>query len=166
VQVLIVRHAAAVPSGTSGIGEAERPLTPEGRAKFEVAARGLARLLDAPEVLLSSPLKRARQTAEIAAEAWGGQPVLFDAALAGEDLDAIDRLLGRQARDSCVALFGHEPTVSALLARLLGLDNAEAVAFKKGAAALVETSDPAASGSGQLVWFLSPGALRSLGGED
>ena len=166
MQVLIVRHAAAVPSGTGGIHEEERPLTAEGRAKFEAAARGLARLLAAPDVLLSSPLKRARQTAEIAARAWGDRPVSFDAALAGEDLDAIARLLARQPREASVALFGHEPTVSSLVAHLLGLESAEAVSFKKGTAALVETSDPAASGSGRLVWFLSPGALRAVGGED
>jgi phosphohistidine phosphatase len=166
VQVLIVRHAAAVPSDTPGLRDEDRPLTPEGREKFRLAARGVAHLLDLPDVLLASPFKRARQTAEIAAEAWGGAPISFEEALARQDLRAIARLLTRHSGAACVALFGHEPTVSGLLASLLGSETPEAFAFKKGAAALVETSAPEERGSGRLVWFLSPGVLRSLGGEE
>ena len=44
MKLLLVRHAAAVPSGTPGIPDDERPLTPEGVAKFRVGAKGLARI--------------------------------------------------------------------------------------------------------------------------
>ena len=67
----IVRHAIAVPHGTPEVPEDERPLTPRGEKRFRVAAKGLARICRRPDVLLSSPLVRARQTADIAAEAWG-----------------------------------------------------------------------------------------------
>ena len=70
MKLLLIRHAAAVPRGTPGVPDAERPLTPQGKAEFRVAARGLARVTRRPDVLLTSPLPRARLTAEIAALAF------------------------------------------------------------------------------------------------
>jgi phosphohistidine phosphatase SixA len=63
-----------------------------------------------------------------------------------------------------VALFGHEPGVSALLAHLLGSRSPDGLAFKKGAAALVEIARPATAGSGQLIWCAPPALLRLAGG--
>ncbi len=61
-----------------------------------------------------------------------------------------------------VAVVGHEPSLSALLARLLGTPQDARLAFKKGGAALLEVSDGLAGG-GQLVWYLPPRLLRALG---
>src|SRR5712691_2564228 len=73
MRLLFIRHAIAVPRGTPGIPDDERPLTPDGEKRFRKAARGLARIAAPPEILLTSPLPRARKTAEIAAQAWGGK---------------------------------------------------------------------------------------------
>ena len=67
MQLLIIRHAIAVPRGTPGIPDEDRPLTPEGEQKFREAAEGLAKLVDRPDALLTSPWLRAKQTAAIAA---------------------------------------------------------------------------------------------------
>src|SRR5258708_1628001 len=83
MHLLIVRHAIAVPHGTPEVPEDERPLTPRGEKRFRAAARGLARICRPPDVLLSSPLVRARQTADIAPEAWGDVKVSEADALAG-----------------------------------------------------------------------------------
>ena len=69
MRLLIIRHAAAVERGTPGLGDDDRPLTPKGKSRFRAAAKGLARIVARPDVLLTSPLPRARQTAEIAARA-------------------------------------------------------------------------------------------------
>jgi phosphohistidine phosphatase SixA len=61
---LLLRHAAAVPRGTAGVSDDERPLTPSGWAAFRVGARGPARIARRPDVVLTSPLARARATAE------------------------------------------------------------------------------------------------------
>jgi phosphohistidine phosphatase len=163
MRLLIVRHAPAVPRGTDGIADGERPLTARGEERFRQAARGLARVLPAPPLVLSSPLLRARQTAEIAAEAWAGVRVSLGAALAGGDLPDLLALLARHATREAVAVFGHEPQLSLLLAHLLGCDHSEAVAFKKGGAALVEVSDPRTRGAARLLWQLPPRLLRRLG---
>ena len=70
MKLLLIRHATAVPRGTPGVPDDDRPLTSGGKAKFLVAARGLARVTRRPDTLLTSPLPRARVTAEIAARAF------------------------------------------------------------------------------------------------
>jgi phosphohistidine phosphatase len=163
MRLLIIRHAAAVPSGTPGVAEDARPLTPRGRARFRVAARGLARIAHRPDVLLTSPLPRAHATAEIAARAFRRLEPVVEPALAHGSLAEVIAALARQPADSLVAIVGHEPVVSGLLARLLGAGAGERLAFKKGGAALVDLPD-GARGAGRLIWFLKPRILRTLAG--
>lgn len=164
MKVLLVRHAAAVPRGTLGMPDDERPLTPRGKAKFRVAARGLARIAHPPDVLLTSPLPRARVTAEIAARAFKRVEPRIEPALARASVDGIIAALKTHRAGATVALVGHEPLLGALLARLLGASEGERFAFKKGGAALVDLPDgPAAAG--RLIWFLKPRVLRALAGD-
>lgn len=163
MQLLIIRHAIAAERGTPGMPDDERPLTPEGRNKFREAAAGLAAIVERPAALLTSPLLRARQTAEIAAAAWGRLKVQELPALAGGDIDGLAAALAKQPQDATVALVGHEPHTSDLLARLLGGAAPERLTFRKGGAALVELPGSLAEG-GRLVWYLRPRILRQLGG--
>lgn len=162
MRLLVIRHAIAVPSGTPGIADDERPLTPAGTRKFRRAARGLARITARPDLLLTSPLPRALATAEIAAWAWGRVKPTAEPALAGGGVDRILALLGEQRGDATVALVGHEPTLSTLLARLLRCSRGENLALKKGGAALVDLPGAPADG-GRLVFHLRPKILRALG---
>jgi phosphohistidine phosphatase len=161
MRLLIVRHAIAVPHGTPEVPEEERPLTPRGTRRFRAAARGLARVCDRPDVLLTSPLVRARQTADIAAEAWGKVKVKEESALAGGSFEKIASVLDPHAAKKLVAIFGHEPDVSSIVARLLGTSASERLTFKKGAAALVDVPGRMADG-GALIWYLPPRVLRSI----
>jgi phosphohistidine phosphatase len=163
MMLMIVRHAAAVPRGAPGTSDDDRPLTPEGQKKFRAAAAGLARIARRPDVLLTSPLPRARATAEIAARAFTRIEPTVEPALAHGEVDDIVAAVQRYPSDAMVAIVGHEPALSALLARLLGTSDGERLAFKKGGAALVDLPDGPAAG-GRLVWFLKPRILRTLGG--
>jgi phosphohistidine phosphatase len=161
MRLVIIRHAAAVPAGTPGIPDDDRPLTPRGRARFELAARGLARIVARPDVLLTSPLPRARATAEIAARAFGRIEPAIEPALAHGTPAGIVAALARQPARATVALVGHEPTLGSLLAQLLAADSGARFAFKKGGAALVDLpAGPRAAG--RLVWFVKPRILRAL----
>ena len=162
MKLLIIRHAIAVPRGTPGIPDGDRPLTPKGRRRFRRAARGLARIIGRPDVILASPLPRALETAEIAAEAWGRVTPTPEPALAGDNVDEILAAVDARPQNWTVAVVGHEPTLSALLARLLGSSASERLTFRKGGAALVTLPGATAAG-GQLVWYLRPRILRSLG---
>src|SRR5881409_3204185 len=106
-----------------------------------MAARGLARIARRPDVLLTSPLPRARVTAEIAARAFKHIEPSIEQALARESVDGILAALKTHPRGAMVALVGHEPVLSAVLARLLGASQGERFAFEKGGAALVDLPD-------------------------
>jgi phosphohistidine phosphatase len=161
MRLLIVRHAIAAERGAPGMSDDERPLTPEGKKRFRIAARGLARIMPRPDVVFTSPLIRARQTAEIAARAWGSiEPVSLEA-LATGDIDGLAEALAARVAGETVAVVGHEPHVSALLARLLGSSHVVRLPFRKGGVALVDLPGRLKDG-GQLVWFLPPKVLREL----
>jgi phosphohistidine phosphatase len=162
VQLMIIRHATAVPRGTPGIADDERPLTKGGEKQWKRAARGLARVARRPDVLLTSPLPRAARTAEIAAKAWRKLTATQTPALQDGSFEAIAAAIGEYPTDSTVAIVGHEPDLSAFLARLLGTPNAGRLTFRKGGAALVDVPGEIADG-GALTWYLSPRILRRLG---
>ena len=161
MRLLIVRHATAVPRGTPGIPDADRPLTRDGRARFRRTARGIVRQFDRPDALLTSPWLRATQTAAILAKAWGRVEPKQTTALAGGSFEEQAALLDRFPREVSVAIVGHEPYLSSLLARILGAHPADRLELKKGGVALVEVPGKLADG-GALVAFLPPGLLRRL----
>jgi phosphohistidine phosphatase len=163
MKILLVRHAPALARGPGGVPDFERPLTPAGRAKFTLAARGLARLVGRVDVLVTSPLTRARETAEIAAGAFTQVEPVIEAALADDRVDAIVAALAARPPEATVALVGHEPMLATLLAQMVGSPDAERFAFKKGGAALVDLPD-GPGGPGRLIWFLPPRILRALAG--
>jgi phosphohistidine phosphatase len=163
MRLVIVRHAIAVPRGTPDIPDADRPLTPEGEKKFKKAAEGLARVLDRPDDILTSPWLRALRTAEIAAETWGKIAPKKTPALAGGSFEEVAAALDDYPPTATVAVVGHEPYLSALLARLLGTPDDERVEFKKGGVAVVEIPGRLADG-GHLRMYLPPKVLRSLAG--
>jgi phosphohistidine phosphatase len=161
MRLLVIRHAIAVPRGTPGIPDDERPLTARGRRRFRKAARGLARTVGRPDVLLTSPLIRALATAEIAAGAWGRIKPAVELALAQGNPARVLAALAAQPADATIAVVGHEPYLSGLLATLLGGAEVDRLTFRKGGAALLELPGPPAEG-GRLLWFLPPKLLRRL----
>ena len=161
MRLLIIRHAIAVPGGTPGIPDDDRPLTPRGRRRFRRAARGLARIAKRPDVLLSSPLVRAVATAKLAAKAWGGLEPTIEPALAHGNLARVLAALAAQPAEAAVAVVGHEPYLSGLLAALLGAREGNRLAFRKGGVALVDLPGAPKDG-GTLLWFLPPKLLRRL----
>jgi phosphohistidine phosphatase len=133
-------------------------LTAEGQAEFCVAARGLVRIVQRPDVLLTSPLPRARATAQIAARAFHLIEPTNEPALARGSVDAIITALTAHPLGATVALIGHEPVLGELLARLLGAPPDARLAFEKGGAALVDLPDGPSS-AGWLIWFIEPRIL-------
>jgi phosphohistidine phosphatase len=163
VNLLIIRHAIAVPHGTPGFTDAERPLTEKGISRFREAAAGLAAILPPPAAILTSPWTRARETAEIASKAWGGPEPADTPCLAEWDLDELQRSLSGFGGNDTVAIVGHEPHFSSLVAMLVGSPRGERVEFKKGGAALVAIAGTI-RGGGLLIWHLPPRILRRLAG--
>ncbi|HXY41004.1 MAG TPA: histidine phosphatase family protein [Vicinamibacteria bacterium] len=161
MRLLVVRHAIAVPRGTPGIADEKRPLTPEGEERFKEAAAGIARLIERPDALLTSPWLRAAQTAAILAKAWRGIEPTETKALAGHPFAEQAAVIDRYPAEATVAIVGHEPHLSSLLARLVGARHGERLEMKKGGIALLDVPGRLAEG-GTLVMFVPPKLLRAL----
>jgi phosphohistidine phosphatase len=157
MRLIVIRHAIAVDRSPD-IPDDARPLTQEGKKRFRQAARGLARLFPPPDLLLTSPLLRARQTARIASKAWH-VPLTDEDALGGGSVADLESALRRVPAQATVALVGHEPQLSEFLAHLVGSNQPDRLTFKKGGAAVVDL--PAGpDGAGTLVAVLPPRVLR------
>jgi phosphohistidine phosphatase len=159
MRLLIVRHAIAVPHGTAGISDEDRPLTDDGRKKFRRTARGIAGLVRRPDALLTSPMRRARETAELLAAAWKQIEPQDEPALATGDFAGLEATLAHYRPEQLVAIVGHEPHLSGLLAHLVDARSPERFAFRKGGCAMVEVKGALSEG-GLLHWFARPRMFR------
>jgi phosphohistidine phosphatase len=154
MRICLVRHGIAEERGSQA-DDSLRPLTERGRVRMEAAAEGLATLIH-PDLILSSPLLRARETAEIVAAATGAPVEECDALANGDN----ESLLAAAYRDTVVAV-GHEPHISNFLGWALGTKHLP-VEIKKGSATLITFEGTPEPGAGTLDWFLPPRALRQL----
>ena len=163
MQLCLVRHAIAGERGPAWPDDRLRPLTPEGEAKMREAALGL-RLLFVPDAILSSPLLRAIQTAEILCDAFAIKGLHISDALASGDNDALLADVS-SARSERVLAVGHEPFMSAAISfALTGSDSALRLTCKKGSAALLSFEGAPEAASASLEWLLQPAALRRAAG--
>jgi phosphohistidine phosphatase len=159
MELYFLRHGIAADAGPEGMGDAGRPLTQEGIEKLRAEMRGLRRLRLRLEVLLSSPLVRARQTAEIAARELGSELRLADALAPGCDVDRLLGLLAEERGAERVMVVGHEPDFSTMIGALTG---GSRVLLKKGGLARVDL-EMLGEGAGTFVWLLPPRVLREAG---
>lgn len=155
MKIYIVRHGIAEDHSKDGTDSA-RELTDEGRKRMKEAAAGFARLEPDIDHIYTSPLVRARQTAEILAESLGKKVEEMKELAPGHRPSDVWNRIQAFKRRSNLLLAGHEPNCSELAAYLLGNVNVE---FKKGAICLIESNEVSPS-SGILIWHLSPAALR------
>ncbi len=165
MKLYIVRHAIAVPHGTPGVAEDERPLTPEGISKMEKAARGLRALEVKPDLVLSSPLPRARKTAEIVLAALGAKIKLSltDTLAPGGRRSDLYRELEKQSALESVMIVGHQPSLGEIAGEIVWGSAEQYVELKKGGACAIEIDRLAAIPTGTLLWLVTPAILRDLG---
>jgi phosphohistidine phosphatase len=161
-ELYLIRHAVAEERGDAWPDDTKRPLTDEGAAKMRKASRGLARLDVSFDVILSSPLVRARQTADIVAAASDVTPpiVTIESLAPGGSYQALAADLARHVRRRRIALVGHEPGIGELAARLIG--SRVPIAFKKGAVCRIDVESLPPADPGSLHWFMTTRILRSI----
>ena len=164
VELYLVRHAIAVEQGDDWPDDTQRPLTERGKARFADVVRGLRRLDVTLDAILTSPLVRARQTADLLVAGLPGKPVVrtVEALGPGHTAGAVMTHASRNVRASRVALVGHEPGLGELAAHIIGAQRA--LAFKKGGVCRIDLGGFSARRPGALIWFLPPKILRQLGG--
>ena len=156
VELCLLRHSHAGDSATWAGPDEIRPLTEKGRRQAERLGRLLAAAGFAPDVVLTSPLVRARETAEIVAELLGVR-VRVDPRL-GEPLDlaTVDAILDDAGSPGRPVVVGHDPDFSEIVTELVGAP----ILMRKGALARVDIERPLEPGAGDLRWLLPPDLLR------
>lgn len=168
-ELLILRHAIALDreeAASLGLSDAERPLTEKGQRRMEQVAAGLRRLIEPPALILSSPLQRARQTADILAAQYDSLAVDIIAELApGSSFPQLIKTLKQQQVAGPLVVVGHEPDLSQLTGLLLCNREATFVQLKKGGAVLLNFEQRIDRGQGMMQWLLPPRLLRKYGQE-
>jgi phosphohistidine phosphatase len=158
----LIRHGIAEERGDAWPDDTKRPLSDEGIAGLKKEARGLVKLGVTFDVILTSPLTRTRQTAEIIASAFNSRPpiVVAESLAPGGSFQSVLADLAKQIRRERIALVGHEPGIGELAARLAG--SRHPFEFKKGAVCRVDVETLPPAGPGSLRAFLTPKVLRSV----
>lgn len=166
MNLYILRHAIAVARGTKHFPNDDRPLTKEGIDKMKRAAECFPQLVKEIDIIYSSPLSRAKETAEIAAKSLKSEKKMkiTDALLPGANESELFELLNREKQGENIMIVGHEPHLSFLASSLIGV-NDSMIELKKGALCLITIGGEARKGSGTLKWLLQPKQLRAMGNE-
>jgi phosphohistidine phosphatase len=157
IELYLVRHAIADERGAAFPDDTRRPLTAKGRDRFREVVDGLRAADVVVDLILTSPLVRARQTAELLAEGLEPAPPIRDTdALAPGGTPASLAAVLARSRQTRIACVGHEPGLGELAAHLAGA--ARPLPFKKGGVCRLDLDGP--EGPARLVWFAPPKLLR------
>ncbi len=163
MRLYLVRHGIAEPPGDANhYQDFRRSLTPEGAKKMREVTVGLKGLGIAIDWVASSPLIRAKETAEIIAEVLDlKEPVEYWDELTPDALaqQTVARLQGCEGRDS-VALVGHQPHLGYLAALLIFGQDSVSLDLKKGGICCIEVEQFPIQPPLPLVWWLPPKILR------
>ncbi len=163
MKLYLVRHALAEDHNPAG--DAERTLTPKGRLRMAAATKGLRDLKVRPDIILTSPMRRALETATILAEELGGIRLEELRELGAGPYGPADILaaLAPYTNLKEVALVGHQPGLGELAAFMLTGSTANcSIELKKGAVVCVEEASDQGQNRYTLIWALPPKVLRSL----
>ena len=157
VELCLLRHANAGDSTTWDAPDELRPLTEKGRRQSERVGRLLAASGFAPDAVLTSPLARARETAEIVADLLGVR-LQEEPRLGGPlDLATLEAILDDAGSPRRALIVGHDPDFSELVSELVG---GSPIFMRKGALARIDVERPLEPGSGDLRWLVPPDLLR------
>jgi len=165
--VYILRHGIAVARGAEGYEQDEaRPLTAKGERRMWRIADAMAEMGLSFDLILSSPYLRARQTAEIVAEAFKVQKRLQlcdELAADHEPADAIAFLQGIKPQPENVLVVGHEPYLSRLISLLVAGNVGCSVELKKGGLCELTVDSLKAGRCATLDWLVTPWQMLSMG---
>ncbi len=158
MKLLIIRHAEAVER-TADVSEERRYLTPEGRLSFRETALTVRKKGIDPDLILTSPLLRAVQTADILAEtiSYSGPLIATDVLAPGFDMTALRGILDAHRELKELVIVGHEPDLSTVIISLLSLPGG--FRFRKGAAVKLKINPADPREPAAFKWLASGGKL-------
>jgi len=162
IDLFILRHGEAGNRMTVVEEDSERPLTTEGRTEMQKIAKSLKAVGLQTNQIVTSPLKRARETAEIAAKILNISTLEEWNELKPEGSKAaLYRKLERLERNSRLILVGHEPYLTSMMGEIIGTTSPKIV-LKKGGVAKVRITSFTPRISGELRWLLTPKIMTKM----
>lgn len=167
MKVYLMRHAdAGEADPRRWPDDRQRPLSEAGHRDHAAVAAALRRMGVQFDRLLTSPLVRARQTAQITAAAYGGAPAPEQTPALGEraSLPNLLAALAQLPADASVACVGHEPFLSGAVGALVSRDGSARIEMRKSGMAALDFDGHPASGRGTLVFHVRPREILALAG--
>ena len=159
-----LRHGIAVLKGTPGYTDDERPLTEEGIDKMQKSTKGIKRLVENFDIILTSPLRRAHDTAIIAAKCMECENKVEVVKILepGCKPKEFVGLISKYSDKEHILVVGHEPDFSTIISELIGAQRT-VVSIKKGALCRVDLDSIPPKEPGKVAWLLQPKILRTAG---
>lgn len=156
----VMRHAEAV-EGNDNLKDEWRYLTEKGREAAAKMSASLVKTAPKPRLIITSPLARAVQTAEIAAgkACRKNMVIASEKLLPGADIGELIAYVKARGDAKRIMLVGHEPQLGSLVATLLGRGD-KAVALQKGACAALEVNMDKDNKAADFLWYQAPGKRR------
>jgi len=164
MDLFILRHAEAGKSIPSRTKDAERPLTAEGKEELEDVARSLSRLKLRPDLIVSSPLKRCRDTAIVVAKALKQRDhvqIWDELKPEGSKQDLYGKL-SKLKPEAIVLCVGHEPYLTQMVNEVMGHQGSPRIILRKSGLARLSIRSFNPKLEGEIRWLLTPRLLRRI----
>jgi len=164
MDLFILRHAEAGKSLPALARDAERSLTAKGKEDLEDVARALSRLKMRPDHIISSPLKRSRETSSIVAKALKerGKVEIWDELKPEGSRQELFRRLSKLKQESVVLCIGHEPYLTQTINDVMGHQGVPRILLRKCGLARVSIKTFSPKVEGELRWLLTPRLLKRM----
>jgi len=163
MDLYILRHGKA-GKATGGPDDAARALTREGKDGITDVAAWMKRKKFRFDIIATSPLKRARQTASIIASVLGLEDRLtvWDELAPGGDPDTVCYNASQQGDEAAVLVIGHEPALSMLISTIISGEGTCSIVLAKGGLAKIGNYSFKTRPSGDLKWLVAPKLIRKM----
>lgn len=161
MDIILMRHGRAAERGSHSGPDEQRPLTSDGIKRLQRAMPGLRQVVPRIDRVLTSPLLRARQTAEAVAEVYDVPLKELHVLAPGSEPALISRWLARQ-KEEVLLLVGHEPDLGRLASWFLTGSDESFLPLKKGAISMIHFDGKPAAAKGELRLLFTSGQLRRM----
>lgn len=166
MELFIIRHAIAEPLGKPNeFSDERRALTEEGRSRMREIVKGLAKLGVQIDLIITSPLVRAIETAEIVSTGLGliKKDMRQTLNLApGGSIEGLFAEIKTHSEAESVALVGHQPDLGNIISKIISDEGDAAIQLKKGSVCCLNISETVPVLRGEVAWLLAPRQLRLL----
>jgi phosphohistidine phosphatase len=163
MDLLLLRHGKAAPS-SEGSDDAARPLTGDGKRGIRTTARWMKSRKMSFDLIATSPLARAGETAEIIARSLDirDRLTVWEELAPGGDLDTVLYHASQFRNDAGVLLVGHEPALSMMIGRIIGGGKNASITLAKGGLAKIQNYSFDKQPSGDLQWLLTQRQIADM----